>query len=282
MIALNGNEYNTLLPIRPDDTHKGDFGTLGIIAGSLCYQGAACFATLSALHSGVGIAVAFVPDAIYTAVASKINGAVIEPLESQGGCICDDAIAERILHRKVNALLCGSGLGFNDNAVKTVKDVLTLPLPAVVDGDGLSALSLDLSLLKRDYPTVLTPHLGEFSRLCGVSIEQIKTNREQILRDFCVKYGCFTVLKDSYTCICDPTGDMYCLSKPCSALSKGGSGDVLAGMLASFISQSVSPLDSAISAVTLHNACGHLAAKQLGVRNCQPDDFIKMLSTLKV
>ncbi len=282
MIALKGDEYNNLLPIRADNTHKGDFGTLAIVAGSLCYQGAAYFATKAALHSGVGIAVSFIPDSIYNAFACKINGAVIEPLKAVGGSICDDDLAERILHRRANAVLCGCGLGFNDNALKTVTDVLSLPLPAVIDGDGISALSLNLSLLKREYPTVLTPHMGEFSRLCGMPIESIKAEREQILRDFCVRYNCFTVLKDSITEICTPTGELYSLSRPCSALSKGGSGDVLAGMLSSFVAQGMPPLDSAITAVTLHNTCGHMAAEQFGVRGCQPDDYISMLRTLKV
>ena len=282
MIVLKGDEYNNLLPIRSDNSHKGDFGTLAIVAGSRCYQGAACFATNSALHSGVGIAVACIPDCIYDAFASKISGAVIEPLKSVGGCICDEDLAEKIAHRRSSAVLCGSGLGFNDTALRTVSEVLSLSLPAVIDGDGISALSLDLSLLKRDCPVVLTPHMGEFSRICGISIDKIKINREEILYDFCVKNNCFTVLKDSYTVICTPNGDMYILSRPTSALSKGGSGDVLAGMLSSFIAQGMSPVDSAVAAVTLHNTCGHMAAEQFGVRGCQPDDYISMLRTLKV
>ncbi len=282
MIELQGNEFNTLLPSRADNTHKGDFGTLAIVAGSLCYQGAAYFATQSALRCGVGIAVSFIPDAIYNAFASKINGAVIEPLKSVGGCICDEDVAERIMHRKVNAVLCGCGLGFNDNALRTVSDVLSLPLPAVIDGDGISALSLKLSLLEREKPTILTPHLGEFSRLCGLSIAEIKEKRNEILKDFCVKHNCFTVLKDSFTVICDPEGNQYKLDRPCSALSKGGSGDVLAGMLASFISQGLSVKDSAICAVTLHNTCGRMAGERFGERSCQPDDYISMLSLLKV
>lgn len=282
MIALTGNEYNKLLPLRSDYSHKGTFGTLGIVAGSRCYQGAAYFATLAALRSGVGIAVAFIPDVIYTAFASKINGAVIEPLDSVGGTVMDGALAQKLAHRHVNTVLCGCGLGFDDNALGTVRTVLSHPYPAVIDGDGLSALSLDLSLLKRQCPTVLTPHLGEFSRLTSKSIDEIKADREGILHDFSVKYNCITVLKDSITLICDERGEMYSLQKPCSALSKGGSGDVLAGMTASFIAQGVSPHDSAISAVTLHNTCGRAAAEKYGVRYSQPDDFIEMISTLKV
>ena len=282
MIALKGDEYNIFLPARDDNTHKGDFGTLAIVAGSSCYQGAAYFATKAALHSGVGIVVSFIPDSIYNAFACKINGAVIEPLNSVSGCICDDDLTERILHRRSTAVLCGCGLGFNDNALKIVTDVLSLPLAVVIDGDGLSALSLNLSLLKREHPTVLTPHMGEFSRLCGMSIENIKAEREHILRDFCVKHNCFTVLKDSISLICTPTGEMYSLSYPCSALSKGGSGDVLAGMLSSFIAQGIPLLDSMVAAVTLHNTCGRMAAEQFGKRGCQPDDYISMLRTLKV
>lgn len=282
MIELVGDEYNKLLSKRSDESYKGSFGTLGAVVGSKPYQGAAYYSVLSALRSGVGIAVAFIPDDIYNAFASKINGAVIESLKSNDGRISGSNLVDRIKARNVNALLCGCGLGIGSGTLDIVRDIASVQVPLVLDGDAISAVSLDLRTLKRDFPTILTPHLGEFSRLTKRSIDDIKKYKIEIVGDFSVKYNCITVLKDSSTVISDDNGKLYRLSKPCSALSKGGSGDVLAGMLSSFVAQGMSAVDSAVCAVTLHNYCGRVCAKEFGARFSQPEDFVRIISTLKV
>lgn len=282
MIKLVGDEYNSLLCERPDESYKGTFGILGAVVGSKSYQGAAYFSVLSALRTGVGIAIAYIPDVIYDAFASKINGAVIEALKSNNGKIADDTLLDKIKSRNVTALLCGCGLGLDKQTLTTVKTVVNARVPLVLDGDALSAVSSDVSLIKRDWPTVITPHIGEFSRLTNTKIEDINKYKNEIVSNFSVKYKCITVLKDSTTVISDTDGTLYSLSKPCSALSKGGSGDVLAGMVASFLAQGMIAVDSVVCAVTLHNHCGRVCAEKIGKRFSQPEDFVNVISTLKV
>lgn len=265
MIMLSGNEFKTLLPHRSDNSHKGDFGTAGIVSGSICYQGAACLATRAALSLGAGIVCAFIPDVIYNAFASKIYGAVIEPMESKNGCIYDTTLAKKIRARKCTALLCGSGLGLESGAVRAVADVSATSLPVVFDGDALRIISQDLSLLERSAPTVITPHLGEFSRLSGGNLDASA---------FAKTYNCTVVLKSSETVIATADGETFCLSNPTSALSKGGSGDVLAGMLCALLAQGVDVKTASVIAVTLHNACGHDAAKKLNEYSVLAEDIV--------
>lgn len=278
--ALCGKEYRNLLLCRDERSYKGAFGTLGMVCGSVNYQGAAAFATSAALHTGVGIAVAFIPDAIYVPFASKISGAVIEPLLSQNGMVADRMVASKILSRKCNAILFGSGIGISDNSAKALYSVAELDLPMVIDGDGLTLLSKDKTILSRNNTTVITPHIAEFSRLLDKPIELVRKNRILYATEFSKEYNCIVVLKDYVTVIANPDGRVYTLSKPTSALSKGGSGDVLAGMLSSFISQGVAPFDAAICAVTLHNDCGHYCAKHFGAFYSQPENLIESISYL--
>lgn len=277
MIILEGNEYNKLLPKRKDVSHKGNFGTVAIVGGCRNYQGAPYFATQAALRTGVGIAAAFIPDEIITAFCSKVSGAVVEPLVSHNGFICDATLTDRLIKRRITAAVVGCGLGISDNTEKTISDVLSLDIPVVIDGDGLNAVAKNPSLLLRKQETILTPHMGELSRLLNVPIDKINEERSKYIADFSVKYNCITVSKDSETLISNQNGELLSLCKPCSALSKGGSGDVLAGMIGSFLAQGISACESVVSAVTLHNACGRAAEAQYGAAYAQPDDYIYML-----
>lgn len=273
MITLSGDEYRSLLPKRPEASHKGTFGVAGIVAGSVCYQGAACLASKAALMSGAGVVCAFIPGDIYIPFASKIYGAVTEPLASENGGISDDTLCEKILKRKCTALLCGSGLGLTDGAKTAVKDVARLNLPIIFDGDGITALSENKELLSRKGTTFITSHIGEFSRLCGKSIDEIKKDRYNLASDFSKTHDCIVILKDSETVIALPSGKLYSLDNPTSALSKGGSGDVLAGMLCSFAAQGIDAETASVCAVTLHNACGHDCKKRYGEYSVLAEDI---------
>lgn len=269
MITLDGTEFKSCINPRSDIGHKGSFGTLSIIAGCKNYQGAATIAATAAARAGVGLVVSFIPRNIYIPFASKVSCAVIEFITLN--------LLKKLKSRRTSAILCGCGLSKGFMAKFCVKTALKTNLPLVIDADGITILAKNKSLLNRTAPTVLTPHIAEFSRLCGKSVDQIKQNPEQILTEFCVKHNTITVLKDYKTYICDQNGTIYCLNKPTSALSKGGSGDALAGILASFMAQGNSALNSAIAAVTLHNKCAHIAAQTLGAGYCLPQDIIAQI-----
>lgn len=278
-VELTNTAYKELLPSRTEFSHKGTFGTLGAVVGSSCYQGAAALSTKAALYSGVGIVCSFIPDSIYIPYASKINGAVIESMESEDGIINDISLLKRVKARRCSAVLCGCGIGVSNGASRALSQVMSLNLPVVVDADGITALSQNIHLLERDYPTVLTPHLGEFSRLISKPVEDIKNNLIQYSTQFANTYKCILILKSDTTVIATPD-KVFSLTAPTSALSKGGSGDVLAGLVASFVAQGISPVDAAISAVTLHNRSGHIAAKRFGEYSTQPDDLVDVIHEL--
>lgn len=276
---FSSTSYKTILPVRDSNSHKGSFGTLAAVTGSMCYQGASVLSTKSALYSGVGIVCSFIPKDIYIPFASKINGAVIEPMDCRNGIIDDSNLCSRIRARKCTAVLCGSGLGISNGSLKAVSDVLSLDLPVVLDGDALSIVSENLFPLKRKATTILTPHLGEFSRLVSKSIDEICADKITLVQNFAKENDCIVVLKSFETVVASPDR-CFVINEPTSALSKGGSGDVLAGIMSSFLAQGIPAFDAAVSAVSVHNRCGHIVKEKFGEYSAQPDDYINALHSL--
>ena len=278
LYELKSHDYKALVEKRDDLLHKGAFGRAGLVVGSTGYRGAAVLAVKAALRCGAGIVSAFVPDTIYNAFSSQCLSAVINPLKSKNGCIDDKTLLQKL--EGCTAVLCGSGLGLTDGSAAAVRSVAETDLPVVFDGDALTVISRDLSLLKRAAHTVITPHMGEFARLCNKSIEEIRAHRITVAMQFATDNRCVLLLKDSVSVIALPDGRAFILSNPTSALSKGGSGDVLAGMLCSFMAQGYLPAAAAVIAASLHNACGHAACENLGSFSALPEDFINMLPLL--
>lgn len=278
LFELKSHDFKTLLQKRDDFCHKGDFGCAGLIVGSLPYRGAAVLAVKAALRCGAGIVRAYIPDTIYGAFESDCFSAVVNPLKSKGGGIDDKSLSSRL--DGCTALLCGSGLGLLDGAAAAVRDTAKTKLPVVFDGDALTVISHDLGLLKREGQTVLTPHMGEFARLCGKSVDEIRNHRITLSLQFAAEHKCVLILKDSVSIVALPDSRAFILSNPTSALSKGGSGDVLAGMVCSFLAQGYNPAAAAVIAVSLHNACAHAACDKLGCYCMLPEDVIKMLPML--
>ncbi len=278
LFELKNSDYKSLIHKRDDSLHKGAFGRAGLVVGCTAYRGAAVLAVKAALSCGAGIVSAFIPDTIYGSFACECISAVINSMKSKNGGIDDKSLLQKI--EGCTAVLCGSGLGLTDGAVNAVKAVASTDLNVIFDGDAITVISNDLSLLKRSGNTVITPHMGEFARLCGKSIEEIKKQRITLAMQFAIQNRCVLVLKDSVSVVALPDGRAFILSNPTSALSKGGSGDVLAGMICSFIAQGYSSAAAAIIAVCLHNACGHLACRKMSSFCALPEDFIRMLPLL--
>lgn len=276
---LKNTDYKDLLPSRFSCSHKGTFGTLGAVVGSTSYQGAATLSTKAALYGGVGLVCSFIPDSIYIPYASKINGAVIEPMKSENGMINDASLLKRIKARRCTAILFGCGIGISNGSTQALSQVLSTDLPVIVDADGITALSENIYLLEREPATILTPHLGEFSRLISHSVDEIKSDLIYYATQFVERHNCILVLKSDSTIIATPD-KVFAITAPTSSLSKGGSGDVLAGLIASFVAQGISPVDASVCAVTLHNRSGHIASEHFGEYSTQPDDLIDIIHKL--
>lgn len=275
---LSHENILSILPDRDPWGHKGSFGKILLLCGSRGYTGAAYLAAMGALRSGAGLVFLGVPECIYDIEAVKLNEPVVFPLPDQNGQISAEAVP-MILERlpKMDAVLIGPGLGQSESTLAVVKAVLEKAVcPVVLDADGINLLAAHRDILRgRTYPTILTPHDGEFIRIGG----QISQDRMQTAAEFALEFKCIVLLKGHRTCITDgETGYINMTGNP--GMAVGGSGDILAGILVSLLGQGISPLEAAASAAWLHGAAGDLRAKKMGQYGMIPTDMLEELPRL--
>lgn len=275
---LNHESVLSLLPGRDPWGHKGTFGKVLLLCGSRGFTGAAYLAAMGALRTGAGLVYLGVPERIYAIEAVKLNEPVVFPLPDRDGKLSREAIPD-ILTRlpKMDAVLIGCGLGQSQDTQAVVRAVLQNAVcPAVVDADGINVLSAHKDILRgRAYPTILTPHDGEFVRLGGTLSENRMASAAALARDL----GCIVLLKGHRTCITDGnTGYRNITGNP--GMAVGGSGDVLAGMIVSLLGQGIAPMEAAACGAWLHGAAGDLCAKELGQYAMLPTDMLSALPRL--
>lgn len=278
MIELTSSDVAGLLPDRDDNAHKGDFGRLLLLCGSVGFTGAAYFAAMGALRSGAGLVYLGVPQSIYPIEAVKLNEPVVFPLPEKNGKLSAAAIPElRARLPRMDAVLIGPGLGISEDTFAILKVVLEeAACPVVVDADGITLLSGHMDILRgRSAPTILTPHDGEFTRLFGPVGADRMGSAEAAARDS----HSIVLLKGHRTCITDgSTSYRNCTGNP--GMAVGGSGDVLAGILVSLLGQGLAPLKAAACAAWLHGSAGDLCAQRLGQYGMLPSDLLDTLPQL--
>ncbi|MDP2940973.1 MAG: NAD(P)H-hydrate dehydratase [Candidatus Omnitrophota bacterium] len=258
-----------LLRRRPD-SHKGDFGHVFILAGSLRYSGAALLCAEACLRGGAGLVTLGVPEGI-AAPLIKIKPKEVmtlplpETKEGTLGLAAYKTIKNFI--RGVNILVIGPGLSQNKSTQALVRKLArTAGQPMVIDADGLNALVGRLNMLrgKREEGrgTILTPHPGEMSRLLGISIKKVQNNRIALARKFAEDYKATVVLKGRNTVVADYKHNLYINKTGNPGMATAGSGDVLTGIIAAFLGQGLDAFSAAKYAVYLHGLAGDLAAKE--------------------
>jgi NAD(P)H-hydrate epimerase len=169
-------------------------------------------------------------------------------------------------------------MGVSDGALGVIKVLLGLGKKVLVDADGLTNLSRDPSCLDGARgDVVLTPHVGEMSRLCGKTKEEIKLRSREVARDFAVRRGVTLVLKDAVTLVATRDGALYVNDGGVPALAKGGSGDVLSGITGSLMARGLSGVDAAVLGVYLHTECGRLAGRSLHPEAANAGDLVDLL-----
>lgn len=267
-----------LLPERDPFGHKGTFGKVFLLCGSRGFTGAAYLSAMGALRAGAGLVYLGVPESIYAIEAVKLNEPVVFPLPDEDGKLSAEAIPQ-ILNRlsAMNAILIGCGLGVSEGTLAVVRAVMEkASCPVVLDADGINVLSGHMDILRgRQYPTILTPHDGEFRRVGGGAGD----DRMADAAAFASEYGCVLLLKGHRTCITDgTTGYVNRTGNP--GMAVGGSGDVLAGILTGLLGQGIDPLEAAACAAWLHGAAGDLCAAQLGQYAMLPTDMLNALPRL--
>ena len=267
-----------LLPDRDPWGHKGTFGRILLLCGSRGYTGAAYLAAMGALRSGAGLTFLGVPESIYEIEAVKLDEPVVFPLPDENGKLGILSVSE-IEKRlpQMDAVLIGCGLGQSGGTLAVVKAVLEqAKCPVVVDADGINVLKEHKDILRgRAYPTILTPHEGEFLRFGGT----IGEDRMASAAYFSREWNCILLLKGHRTYITDgETGYRNETGNP--GMAVGGSGDVLAGILVSLLGQGLKPLEAAACAAWLHGAAGDLCAEEIGQYGMLPTDMLTRIPRL--
>lgn len=275
---LNHESVLSLLPDRDPWGHKGTFGKVLLLCGSRGFTGAAYLAAMGALRTGAGLVFLGVPESIYAIEAVKLNEPVVFPLPDKDGKLSEEAIPE-IMARlpQMDAVLIGCGLGQSEGTLAVVKAVLeNAACPVIVDADGINVLSAHRDILRgRQYPTILTPHDGEFARIGGCLTADRMESAAALARDL----DCIVLLKGHRTCISDGrTGYRNTTGNP--GMAVGGSGDVLAGMIVSLLGQGIAHLEAAACGAWLHGAAGDLCAEELGQYAMLPTDMLNALPRL--
>ena len=272
---LDAGTVRAMLPDRDPWGHKGDFGKLLLLCGSVGYTGAAALAARAAVRSGAGLVFLGVPQSIYAIEAVKLDEPVVFPLPEEAGRLAPEAVPEIVSRLPdCDACLAGPGLGRSPGVRAVVEAVLgEARCPLVLDADGRNALQGHTGPLQaRRAPTVLTPHEGEFRRLGGC----LGPDRMEAAAVLARQLGAVVLLKGHRTVITDgvrgyenPTGN--------PGMATGGSGDVLAGLLTSLLGQGLPALEAAACAAWIHGAAGDRCAGNLGQYGLTPSDLIEAL-----
>lgn len=275
---------NILIDRKPN-THKGDYGHVFVIAGSVGMTGAAYLTAQSALLSGSGLVTLGIPGSLNTILARKLVEVMTRPLpEIKSGSLSIKAfvdIEKFIKTRKVSVLAIGPGLSQNKQTQALVRKIVSkIDLPMVIDADGLNALAnhADLLYVKR-YAClkIITPHPGEMARLLGISVKDIQKDRKNIAKNIASKYNIIVVLKGYRTVVAEPKGRIYVNDTGNPGMATAGCGDVLTGIIASFLGQGMGPFEAAKIGVYMHGAAGDLAQKQTGQASLKATDLLNKI-----
>ncbi|HEX5475621.1 MAG TPA: NAD(P)H-hydrate dehydratase [Vicinamibacterales bacterium] len=273
---LTRERMREIVPARAAESHKGDFGRILVIAGSLGRTGAAHLAALGALKSGAGLVTIATPRSCVPVVASMMPEYMTEPLEETASGGVDFGAVERALDIQTDVIAIGPGLGRDPSTVAFVQAIVERAgVPLVLDADALNAFAGEADrLVGRDgVDVIVTPHPGEIARLLGVPIEQVQSDRVAHAREFATAHRVHTVLKGHRTVIAGPEGRAFVNVTGNAGMATGGTGDLLTGMIAAWFAQLLDAEAACKLAVYLHGTAGDLAEADEGEVALLPTDI---------
>ncbi len=253
------------LPKRPAHGHKGMFGHVLVIGGCRQYVGAPVYTAKAAFHTGAGLVTLAVPESIYPIVAPQSSECLFIPLQDKDGALSAADISQVVDFSAFQTVVLGPGLGRQTDGTSLIRHVLDelTDQTFVIDADGLYFAGHLLAELKTYKGNVIfTPHPGEMARLAGLSVKEVEENRLEVAKQFAGAHGIYLLLKGHRSIITTPSGEQWINPFGNDALGKGGSGDVLTGLIASFVSQGAEVKDALLAACYHH---AH-AAEQLGTK----------------
>ena len=269
------------LPARPRDGHKGTFGTVVVLAGSQGFTGAAYLASMGAARSGAGIVRLLVAQSIYPILAEKCTEVIVGPVPEISPGVVGHASLSGILRgfAGADAGVIGPGLGRDASTRRLIEDLVPrVAAPLVLDADALNLLSEHRTILPRLSPQiVLTPHPAEFARLSGLETPAVQQDRRGIASRFAKVWNKVVVLKGAGTVIAAPDGRVTLNAIATPALASGGTGDVLAGVIAGLMGQKLPPFEAAVTGVHLHSLAGMDLEASLGQAGVLASDLLPQL-----
>lgn len=253
---------------RVPNSHKGSYGHLLVIAGSVGKTGAAALASLGALRSGAGLVTLGIPESLNSAMEAKLTEVMTEPLPETYEHTFSLEALERIreLTLKKGAVAMGPGISTHPQTRDLILRLITeLTIPLIIDADAINALAGYLDILRQaKSQVVLTPHPGEMARLLGISASEVQKDRVGIARVVSREHGVYVLLKGARTIIGDPEGNIYISPTGNPGMATGGMGDVLTGMIGGFMIQGYEVLDACLVSVYIHGLAGDLIARDKG------------------
>jgi hydroxyethylthiazole kinase-like uncharacterized protein yjeF len=268
--VIDGRWVRSVMPHRPLDSHKGTFGVVMVLAGSIRYSGAVLLAGEAAFRSGAGWVNLAIPEPLHAPLAGSFIEATWLPLPHEGGWI--SAAASGILLEnldKVTAMLIGPGFGIAETTRTFLRNLLeaTTPKlpPVIIDADGLKLMAEIPGWPARlPVPSILTPHPGEMAVISGLPLNEIQSDRVGVAERFARTWGHVVVLKGAFTVIASPDGRTAINPVATPALARAGTGDVLAGLITGLRAQRMDAFEAAVAGVWLHAQAGLRASEILG------------------
>jgi len=266
---------------RGKNTHKGTYGHLFILAGSLGKTGAAVMAGKAALEMGAGLVTVGTPKSCLPIVARSMMELMTEPLEETTEWTLSEKALDKIkeLLKGKNAVLIGPGISTHKQTSKLIRSLLPLiEVPVLLDADALNCVASDPEILKSlSPPVVITPHPGEFARLVKKTTKEVVEKKLELAPGFANEYGVYVVLKGYRTIIATPDKKIFINPTGNPGMATGGSGDVLSGMISSLIMQGGDFLDAVLASVYVHGLSGDMAVKKTGEKSLMAGDLIDFL-----
>lgn len=285
--GVNHGDLRGLLPARDDLGHKGSHGRALCVVGSLPYPGAAYLSAYAVAKSGTGLVRVAVPDAVLNGLVPLMPDVTFLPLPHAEGAVSYKALpALRQIWGSQDAILLGSGLYCSDGTTRFVQRFLQMleedgaaeKIPLVLDADALNCLARipDWPALLPTH-AILTPHMGEMERLCPQDVRELTQAAPDLVRRKAAEWNCTILLKGHRTLLATPAGRVYVLFRPNSALATAGTGDVLAGLITSFLAQGQPPEEAALGALLIHSRLGAVCADQIGAAGTVASDLLRLL-----
>lgn len=270
-----------VLKKRPKNSHKGTFGHVLVLAGSVGKTGAAAMTCLGAMRSGTGLVTLGISESLNPIMEEKLTEVMTEPLPETKSKTLGAVSFEKIktIAKDKQAIAIGPGLTTTTDVKEVVlKIIQETRIPMVIDADAANVLKGNMDMLKKaKAPIILTPHPGEMARLLGLSTKDVQADRINIASRFAIKNNVILVLKGARTVIAEPSGRVYINMTGNAGMATAGTGDVLTGMVAGFIAQGYLPIDAARVGVYMHGLAGDCIAKKIGEIGMMAGDILNIL-----